>query len=170
MSNAEAELAGFFKRYAPQVSKLGKALRAKLRERLSGATEVVYLYENQKALVISYSPTGRGYDAPVTLGLYPDGVRLYFGQGAQLAKSDPGKLLQGSGKTVRYVALGSLADFERAEVQALMATALKLAKFEPDGSAEGKIILKAEEQKQRATRAKKAPRATAKPSTPKPRR
>jgi len=153
-TNAETQLASFFAKYEPAIAKLGKALRAKLRHRLPGLFEVVYLYENQNALVISYSPTEKGYEGLCSIGLYPTGVKLFFGQGAQLSKSDPNKLLQGSGKTVRHVVLSSVADFDRAEIEALMAAALKLAKVRLDASAKGSVIIRADSQKQRAARRK----------------
>ena len=58
--NAETQLASFFAKYEPAMAKLGKALRAKLRDRLPGLLELVYVYESQDALVISYSPTETG--------------------------------------------------------------------------------------------------------------
>ena len=158
MTNAETQLASFFAKYEPAMVKLGKALRAKLRARLPGLFEIVYVYESQNALVISYSPTERGYEGLCSFALYPDRVNLYFGQGALLSKSDPNKLLQGSGKTVRHVVLDSVADFDRAEIEVLMAAALRLAKLRLDASAKGSVIIKAEAQKQRARRAKKAAR------------
>jgi len=158
-TSAEAELASHFAKYDPATAKLGRALRAKLRARLPGLFEIVYVYENQNALLISYSPTEKGYQGIFSLAVYPDSVKLCFGQGAQLTKSDPDKLLQGSGKTVRHVELGSVADFNRAEIQALMAAALQLAKVRPDASAQGRVISKAASQQQRARRAKKAARA-----------
>ena len=170
MTNAETQLASFFARYEPAIVKLGKALRAKLRARLPGLFEVVYMYENQNALLIAYSPTGRGYDAPCSIGLYPDRVNLFFGQGARLSKSDPNKLLQGHGKTVRHVVLNRVADFDRAEIQAFIAAAVKLAKLRLDASAKGSVIIKAEAQKQRALRAKKAARAASTRPTAKARR
>ena len=127
MTNAETQLASFFAKYEPAMVKLGKALRAKLRARLPGLFEIVYVYENQNALVISYSPTEHGYDGLCGISLYPRCVKLFFGQGALLSKSDPKKLLQGSGKTVRHVVLNAVADFDRAEIEVLMAAALKLA-------------------------------------------
>ena len=169
MTNAETQRASYFAKYDPAIAKLGKALRAKLRARLPGLIEVVYVYENQSALVIAYSPTGRGYDAPCSIGLYPDGVNLYFGQGARLSKSDPSELLQGHGKTVRHVVLNRAADFDRAEIQALMAAASKLAKLRLDASAKSSVIIKAEAQKQRA-RARKAARPAAPRRTAKARR
>jgi hypothetical protein len=161
VTNAETQLASFFAKYEPATAKLGKALRAKLRARLPGLFEIVYVYESQNALVISYSPTENGYEGPCGLKLSPRRVELFFGQGARLSKSDPNKLLRGSGKTVRHVVLNSVAEFDRAEIEALMAAALKLAKLRLDASAKGSVIIRAEAQKQRARRAKKAVRPDA---------
>lgn len=155
-SAAEAELAGFFAKFAPAVAKLGKALRAKLRARLPGLTEVVYFYENQHSLVISWSPTGRGFDGVCSIALSPRGVLLHFGRGAELSKADPLKLLQGTGKTVRHVVLNSPADFDRPEIQALLTAALKLAKLRPAAGAKGATFSRAAAQHQRARRAKKS--------------
>ena len=148
--NAETQLQDFFAKYGPKVAKLGKALRAKLRARLPGLFEIVYMYENQNALVISYSPTEHGYEGLCSLALYPDRVILHFAQGALLSKSDPNNLLQGRGKTVRHVELNTVADFDRPEIEALMAAALKLAKLRLDAGAKSSVIIRAEAQKQRA--------------------
>ena len=158
MTNAETQLAGYFAKYEPAMAKLGKALRAKLRARLPGLFEIVYVYESQNALVISYSPTERGYEGVCSISVYPRLVKLGFGKGAQLSKSDPNRLLQGQGKTARYVVLNSVADFEREGVEALIADAVKLAKLRLDPNAKGAVIIKAEAQKQRARRATKAAR------------
>lgn len=168
--NAEAQLARFFAEYEPAMARLGKALRARLRARLPGLFEIVYVYEGQNALVISYSPTERGYAGVCGMALYPKTVQLFFGQGASLSKSDPNKLLQGRGKTVRHVVLNSVADFDRAEIEALIAAALKLAKVRLDAGAKGSVIIKAEAQKQRARRASKAARPVAARRTAKARR
>ena len=170
MNDAEAQVASFFAKYEPAIARLGKALRAKLRERLPGLSEIVYYYENQDALVISYSPTEQGSEGVCGIGVYPSCVKLFFGQGARLSKSDPKKLLQGSGKTVRQVELRSVADFERAEIEALLAAALKLAKLRLDPGAQGALILRADSQKQRALRARKAARPAAKRPAAKSRR
>ena len=166
MTNTEEQLAGFFARYEPAIAKLGKALRTKLRARLPGLFEVVYLYERQSSLVISYSPTERGYEAVCSLALYPEHVKLFFARGPQLSKSDPSKLLQGSGKLVRYVLMNTAADLDRTEIEALMVAASKLAKLRLVAGAKGPVILKAEEQRKRAVRARKATRP-APPSRPK---
>ena len=170
VTNAETQLASFFAKYEPAMVKLGKALRAKLRARLPGLFELVYVYDSQNALVIAYSPTEKGYEALCSIALYPRCVKLFFAQGPLLSKSDPNKLLQGSGKTVRYVLLNSVADFDRAEIEALMAAALKLAKLRLDASAKSSVIIKAEAQKQRARRAKKTSRPASTRRTAKARR
>jgi hypothetical protein len=170
MTNAETQLASFFAKYEPAIVKLGKALRAKLRARLPGLNELVYVYVNQDSLVISYSPTENGLDGVCAIALYPSCVKLFFGRGAQLSKSDPNKLLQGSAKTVRFVELSSVADFDRAEIEVLMAAAVKLAKLRLDASAKGSVIIKAEAQKQRARRAAKAARPASTRRTAKTRR
>jgi hypothetical protein len=164
MTNDETQIAGFFARYDTASAKLGKALRAKLRARLPGLNELVYMYENQEALVITYSPTERGIEGPCALALYPKVVQLSFTGGAELSKSDPKKLLQGSGKMVRHVVMNSAADFDRPEIEALIAAAVKLGKVRLDPQAKGAIIIKAEEQKKRARSAAKsaAPRRAAK--------
>lgn len=153
VTNAETQLANFFAKYEPAMARLGKALRAKLRDRLPGLFEIVYVYETQNALVISYSPTENGYEGLCSIALYPRGVKLFFAQGALLSESDPNKLLQGRGK-VRHVVLNSVADFDRAEIEVLMAAAVKLAKLRLDASAKGSVILRAAAQKQRAARRK----------------
>jgi hypothetical protein len=155
MTETETQLASYFSKYEPAIAKLGKAVRAKLRARLPGLLELVYVYESRDSLVISYSPTETGSDAVCGLALYPNQVNLYFNGGASLAKSDPNKLLQGRGKAVRHVVLNSVADFDRAEIEVLMAAALTLAKVQLDPSAKGSMIIKAEAQKQRARRKKK---------------
>lgn len=158
MTSAEAQLASFFAQYDPEIMRLGKALRAKLRARLPGLFEIVYVYESQNSLVISYSPTEHGYEGLCSLALFPDRVHLYFGQGASLSNSDPNELLQGRGKTVRHVVLNAVAEFHRPEIEALMAAALKLAKLRLDANARGSVIIRAEAQKQRARRKTKAAR------------
>lgn len=161
MTNPEEQLAGFFAKYEPAMAGLGKALRKKLRARLPGLFELVYVYEGQGSLVISYSPTERGQEAVCTLAVYAEQVKLFFAHSPQLSKADPHKLLQGSAKMVRYVPMHTAADLDREEVEALMVAALKAARLQPVAGAKGTTVVKAEEQKKRAVQAKKARGAAA---------
>lgn len=159
MKNPETQLASYFAKYEPAMVEFGKALRAKMRDRLPGLNELVYVYDSQNALVIAYSPTehGGGSDALCSIALYPHCAKLFFTRGALLPKSDPNNLLQGRG-TVRHIVLNTVADFDRAEIEVLMAAALKLAKLRLDASASGSVIIKAEAQKERAARRKQQER------------
>ncbi len=152
MTNAETQLASYFANYPPPIAKLGQAVRKRLQARLPGLFEIVYLYERQRALVIAYAPTDRGYEGLCSLALYPDQVKLYFAQGARLATADKDQLLQGRG-TVRYVALGAVADFDRAAIEHLMAAALQLAKLRLDPNGKGAVTFRVAAQQQRARRA-----------------
>lgn len=167
-ADPEQELASLFAKHAPALAKLGRELRAKLRKRLPGLSEIVYVYENQGSLVISYSPTDKGYEAVCSLSLGPSGAKLCFAQGPALSNADPLKLLQGRGKLVRHVELHAAAEFDSAALQALLASALKLANLRPVPGAKGALILKTDSQRRRAKAAKRP--AAAKSAPKKPRR
>lgn len=152
MTNEETQITTFFSKYDPPMRELGVVLRAKLRARLPGLTEIVYVYERQDALVFSYSPSDHGYEGLCALSVYPDRVQLSFPQGGRLAASDPKKLLQGRGAGVRHVVMATVAEFDRPEIEALIGAALALANVRPEPGATGRVILKAEEQKRRAAR------------------
>ena len=167
--NAETQLASYFARYEPAVARFGKALRARMRDRLPGLFEVVYVYENQNALMISYSPTEHGYDGVCSIALYPREAKLFFAKGALLSKWDPDQLLQGRGN-VRHVVLNTVADFDRTQIEVLVAAASRLAKLRLRANAKGSVIIRAEDQKKRARRASRAARPAAARRTAKARR
>lgn len=154
-AEGEAQLAACWDRFDPAVAKLGKALRRKLRARLPGLHEVVYLYEGRGSLVISYSASGKGYDAPCTLSIEGDRVKLFFAHGPQLAKSHPNTPLQGTGKLVRYVELKSAVDLARPVLETLIVASLKLSSVHPDAKAQGSLILKIQSQQRRAARVRR---------------
>lgn len=152
MPDDEIKLASFFAQYDPAIAQLAQALRGGLRARLPGLFEIVYLYPRQRALLLTYSPTERGYQGLCSLGVYPQQVLLHFGQGARLAHADPYKLLRGSGNVVRHVVLNDAQDLERADIETLMVAALALAAVRPVAGAHNQLIIKAEEQQKRARR------------------
>ena len=168
--NAESQLASFFSKHKPATVKIGKALRLKLRARLPGLNELVYVYERRESLVISYSPTGNGMEGICALALSPKGVQLHFGKGALLSKSDPKKLLQGQGKMVRHIVLSKFADYSRAEIEILLAAAVKLAKLRLDAGTQGSVIIKTGCQKQRERQTTRGTRPTAVRRSARPRR
>ena len=68
------------------------ALRQALRKRLPTAHEIVYEYRNW--IVISYSPSERGYEGVLAIRADVNSVKLYFNDGKGLP--DPEKLLRGT--------------------------------------------------------------------------
>lgn len=98
------------------------------------AAEVVYLYENQGALVIAFSPSQHGHEGVCSLAVYADRVLLHFAKGAQRGSADPKRLLQGRA-TPRHVALTAPADLDHPEIEALLVAALALADVRPEARA-----------------------------------
>jgi Domain of unknown function (DU1801) len=144
----EAQVDGFLAKFSPEIEKLARACRAKLRKRLPGATELVY--DNTYALVIGFGPSERASEAFFSLVMYPRWINFFFLQGAKLA--DPHKLLKGSGSVVRHIRVDSAADFDRPEIRDLMDTALMNARKSIDPRASGKLVIKAIAAKQRPRR------------------
>jgi hypothetical protein len=144
----EQRLRAFFAKYTPELAKLGKALRAKLRKRLPGAVQLVY--DNYNALVIAFAPSERASEAIFSIALYPRWVNLFFADGASLP--DPQNLLRGGGKAIRHVVLEAAADFDRPALQALISHALKDAGKPFDAKAPGHLVIKAVSVRQRPRR------------------
>jgi hypothetical protein len=121
---AEAELADFVAKFAPEMQEQIRACRAKLQARFPNAIELVY--DNYNFLVIGFGPSERASEAIFSLAAHRRGINLCFLQrGPELP--DPTRLLRGSGRVVRNVALGSAEDLDLPEVRSLVDAALLLA-------------------------------------------
>jgi hypothetical protein len=138
----EAQVDSYFDRYESPLADVGRAARSKLRDRLPGFFEVVYVYGSQDAIVISFSPTERGYEGLFTLRVDPRGVRLYFAKSTQLSNADAAKLLKGGAKAVRYVDLSSVGGHRAREIEELIEASLKLANVRLDPSSKGTVIIR----------------------------
>lgn len=151
--------------------RLARAVRAAVRRRFPTANELAYDYKT--SVVLSYSPTRRGIDGIVAIAARPDGVFLYLSQGPKLP--DPHRLLRGSGKATRFVALASARQLAHPHVKALLTTAAKLAPTPLPAKGKGELVdmsaarTKRAKPKRSKAKAKPAParRATgrAKPAT-----
>jgi len=117
---------------------LFRSVRNSLRKQFASSDELVYNYAH--SLVISYSPTGRGMESPVTIATRDGGVRLYFNNGPKLP--DPNKLLQGSAKQVRFVWVESPKTLLLPEMRALMKAAVDLAKAPDRPGGRGTLVIK----------------------------
>ncbi|MEZ6195859.1 MAG: DUF1801 domain-containing protein [Planctomycetota bacterium] len=144
MTNPETRLEQLLAPFDPVIAKRGRALRAALRRRLPGLHELVYVYARKGSLVISYAPTENGYEGLFALSLEADDVKLYFNRGAELASSDPARLLKGRGKLVRFVTIEDASDLEREEIETLIDASLALADLRLDPRAEGRVVIKSD--------------------------
>jgi hypothetical protein len=135
-------------RFDPNIRKLVREARAKLRRRLPTAIELVY--DNYNALAIAFASSERGSDAIVSLAVYARGVNLYFMYGVALA--DPHHLLLGSGNQGRFVRLESAAMLDRREIDALLAAAIEEGETPLPRRGRGHLVIKSVSPKQRPRR------------------
>lgn len=135
---AEAELHRLIAAFDPTFQRLITATRRFLRRRLPTAHEVVYEYKD--ALVISYSPSGRGYEGVFAIHASADVVKLYFNQGKGL--TDPAKLLRGSGKQTRWITLEGPRTLSRPEVLSLIDEALARNSVPFASTGRGSVIVR----------------------------
>ena len=144
----EAQLRSYIARFDPKVQTLIRSVRSAVRKRLPTTNELVYDYKTH--VVISYSPTERGVEGIVAIAARVDGVRLYFGQGPQLP--DPKKLLEGSGKQVRFIRLEAASRLAHPDVEALIAAAINQAGAPLPSKGGGKVVNRSRAEKPRPRR------------------
>jgi hypothetical protein len=147
-TSAEFRLERFLDAYTPEIAAFARVALAKMRKRLPYAVEMVY--DNYNALVCGFGPTERASEAVFSIVMFPKYVSLCFLQGAVLP--DPKGLLQGDGNVVRHIRLEDEETLDRADVKAMMATAMKMAKVPFDKSVSYKLVIKSVSAKQRPRR------------------
>jgi hypothetical protein len=146
--DAQAQLDRFIDRFAPQTAALARALLARMRGRLPGAT--ILVYDNYNALAIGFGATDKVSKAVLSLAVYPRWVNLFFLQAAGL--SDPQALLKGEGRKVRHVRLLTAEAFDDPAIEALIAQAVAHSDPPFDPAAEQRLIVRAIAAKQRPRR------------------
>jgi len=144
---AEAELRGLIAKFAPAHERLVSAMRRSLRKRLPTAYEVVYEYRDW--FVISYSPSGHGYEGVLAIRGDADGVKLYFNQGKELP--DPEKLLQGSSQT-RFIDVEGASTLARLAVARLMDEAIARNTVPFARTGRGPVVIRSTSAKKRRGR------------------
>jgi hypothetical protein len=118
--SAEAQVRGLVARIAPAHQRLIASVRRHLRKRLPTAHELVYEYRDW--IVISWSPNERGYEGVLAIRASANGVELHFNRGKELP--DPERVLRGSGKQVRSIALEGASTLARPAVARLIDEAI----------------------------------------------
>ncbi|HEX6742393.1 MAG TPA: hypothetical protein VF079_11440 [Sphingomicrobium sp.] len=146
----EAQLDSFIDKFTPEVAALTRALYAKMKARIPGAT--IMVYDNYNALAIGFGPSDRAGQAVLSLAVMPRWVTLCFLYGVGLP--DPHGLLNGSGSRVRHVRLHTAEAFDDPRVQDLIAAALDRCEPPIDEEREQQLIIKSISAKQRPRRPK----------------
>jgi len=141
----ERQLAGFIAKFTPEMAKLIRATRARMRKRLPRALELAY--DNYNFFVIGYGPNDKAGDAIFSLAAQAKGLSLCFLQGAGLP--DPHGILRGTGNVVRNIRLENAAALDRPEVRALIDEALRRAKTPLSAEGRHMLIIKSVSGKQR---------------------
>ncbi len=113
-------MSALLSRFSPESVALATRCLPKLRRTLPGATQLIYDYKH--SVVVAFGVSERGSEAIVALAVYPQWVRLYFGEGKALP--DPEDRLEGSATKVRYVTLKAASDLDHGDIKALFKAAL----------------------------------------------
>ena len=145
---AEAELRMLIDKFAAAHLRLIGTMRRRLRKLLPTVHEVVYEYRD--CFVISYSPSGHGYEGVFGIRGSADGVKLYFNRGKELP--DPAKLLQGSGKQTRSINLEGASTLARPEVARLIDEAIARNRVPFACAGCGSVVIRSASAKQRRGR------------------
>jgi len=117
MRKPPPELIEFLYRYDPAVQSLALGLRQVIHQEMAPCHE--YIFEMRSKVVLLFSKTERVIaDGVCSIGVFPKHVTLGFPGGTDLA--DPGKILQGTGKTMRHIRLKKLSDLDRPEIRAFL--------------------------------------------------
>jgi len=142
------QVAEFVAKYDPDIQKLARACRTRLRKRLPTAFELVY--DNYQFLVFGFCTAPRASDCVVSLAVSRNGVALSFYYGATLP--DPAGILQGSGKQNRFIRLEGPATLGKPAVEALVKAAIRQAKTPLPPTGRGPTIIQSISAKQRSRR------------------
>ena len=141
------QLEGLIGKFSPEVARVAKAARTKVRKLLPNAFELVY--DNYNALALAFGPTERASEIVLSIAVYPRWVSLFFAHGAMLP--DPGRVLRGSGSQMRHVVLERIEVLDSAPVRTLIKAAVARHPT-PFGSGRGRTIIKSVSAKQRPRR------------------
>ena len=144
--SAERQVAGFIARFTPDVARVAKTARAKVRRLLPGAVELVY--DNYNALALAFGPSERTSDVILSIALYPRWVSLFF-TGAQSSLTRVTSFVARA--RFRHVVLQPWAFSTAAPVRVLIKVAVETHPT-PLDRGRGRTIIKSVSAKQRPRR------------------
>jgi Domain of unknown function (DU1801) len=119
----DRRLLGYLAPYDPHVSRLALAVREIVLEEAPGAIESL---AKGYAVAIGFSFTGKPMkDGFCHVVAYSTHVNLGFNRGAQLP--DPGRILKGSGKSIRHITLRNHEELESPVIRRYLRAAIEQA-------------------------------------------
>jgi hypothetical protein len=133
---AEAELERMIGRFSPAVAALGRELIARMRARIPQAYAMVF---DTHAFGVGFGPRETASGVFASVVLYQRWASLFLFKGALL--DDPAGLLRGSGRMIRHVRMTEIADFDRPEIEDLIAQALDLVEPPLNPDARGRLVI-----------------------------
>jgi hypothetical protein len=117
MTKPPPELIEFLHRYRPAVQSLALGLRRVVLEEMAPCHE--YIFEMRSKVVLLYGATERVIkDGICNVSVFSSHVTLGFTHGIELEGA--GGVLQGTGKAMRHIRLGSLSALDRPEIRACL--------------------------------------------------
>lgn len=146
--DAQRQLDGFLDKFPPEVAANGRELIDRLKQRVPGAT--ILVYDNYNALAIGFAANDRAGSAVLSIALYPKWINLFFLRGVEL--DDPHGLLCGDGSRVRHIPRVDVGSLDDGRIDALIGQALAIATPPIDPLAEDGLVIKSISAKQRPRR------------------
>jgi hypothetical protein len=137
-SSTEAQVRAVITRFAPDHPRLVAALRRALRKRLPTAYEIAYEYRDW--FVITFSPNEHGYAGLLSIRGDADGVKLYFNISHGLP--DPEKLLKGTGKQTRWIAIDNASALKHPAIAALIDETLTRNPLPFPAEGRGRVVIR----------------------------
>ncbi len=122
-TSAPQALRKFLEPYDREVRDLALKLRALVIEEMAPCYENIY--DAYSAVAIAYSTSERLSHGICHIAVYAKHVNLGFNDGAHL--SDPKKILDGTGKSIRHITIRSTEDLARPEIRSYLRRARKAA-------------------------------------------
>jgi hypothetical protein len=131
-----AQLSALLSRFSPEIVALTRRGLSILRRSFPGSCQLVYDYNH--SLVVAFGMSERGYDAIVSIAVFPREVRLYF----RKSLPDPKRILRGAGTKVRSVSLRTVSDLKHEDIRALIDASVEHSGFTAQPSRGARMIIK----------------------------
>ena len=122
MRKPPPQLLGFLRRHDPVIQSVVLRLRDVVIADMAPCHE--YIFQMKSKIGLQYGATERTDDFVCSISVFEKHVDLSFRQGAEL--QDPAGVLEGKGKTLKYLRLKTLTDVQRPDIRGFLQQARRL--------------------------------------------